>query len=94
MIDTDRVTGAVKELGGKVQSEVGELSGSTRDAVEGLVSQKAARAERDYGQAKVRLRKGADDVADYAEEGYRTGKRYLKEGHEQSVKWPHTSLLV
>ncbi|MET0258738.1 MAG: CsbD family protein, partial [Methylobacterium sp.] len=35
MVDTDRVTGAVKELAGKARGAVGDLVGSDRDSVEG-----------------------------------------------------------
>lgn len=94
MVDTDRVTGAVKELGGKVQGEVGDALGSPRDSIEGRVHDTAGRAERHYGKAKDAIRHAAGDVADYAEDGYRKGQQYLREGHEQSVEWPHASLVV
>ncbi len=33
MVDTDRITGAARELGGKVQGAVGDLTGSKRDSL-------------------------------------------------------------
>ncbi|MCE4226655.1 CsbD family protein [Methylobacterium sp. C25] len=94
MVDPDRLTGAAREMGGKIQSEIGGLSGSRRDAAEGRANEASGRAERRYGEVKDAVRQVAGDVADYAEDGYRTGKRFLQEGHEQSVEWPHASLVV
>ena len=56
MVDTDRITGAAKELGGKVQGAVGDLTASQRDSVEGRARQAAGQAENLYGQAKDTVR--------------------------------------
>ncbi len=66
MVDTDRITGAARELGGKVQGAFGDLTGSRRDAVEGRVRAAAGQAESLYGQAKDTVRDAADHVADAA----------------------------
>ncbi|WP_156398942.1 CsbD family protein, partial [Methylobacterium sp. Leaf469] len=52
MVDTNRITGAAKELGGKVQGAVGDLTGSNRDSVEGRAREAQGAAENLYGQAK------------------------------------------
>lgn len=66
MVDTDRITGAAKELGGKVQGAVGDLTGSHRDSAEGRAREAAGRAENLYGQAKDTVRDAAGQVADTA----------------------------
>ncbi|MCJ2081788.1 CsbD family protein [Methylobacterium sp. J-090] len=66
MVDTDRITGAAKELGGKVQGAVGDLTGSRRDSVEGRAREAQGAAENLYGQAKDTVRDGVDQVADTA----------------------------
>ncbi|TXM68843.1 CsbD family protein [Methylobacterium sp. WL69] len=66
MVDTDRITGAAKELGGKVQGAVGDLTGSKRDSVEGRAREAQGTAENLYGQAKDTVRDAADHVADTA----------------------------
>jgi len=66
MVDTDRITGAAKELGGKVQGAVGDLTASQRDSVEGRARQAAGQAENLYGQAKDTVRDAAEHVADTA----------------------------
>jgi uncharacterized protein YjbJ (UPF0337 family) len=66
MVDTDRITGAAKELGGKVQGAVGDLTGSKRDSVEGRAREAQGTAENLYGQAKDTVRDAAEHVADTA----------------------------
>ena len=66
MVDTDRITGAAKEFGGKVQGAVGDLTGSKRDSVEGRAREAQGAAENLYGQAKDTVRDAAETVADTA----------------------------
>ena len=68
MTDTNRITGAAKELGGKVQGAVGDLTGSQRDSVEGRAREASGKAENLYGQAKDTVRDAAEQVADTARE--------------------------
>ncbi|GJD89712.1 CsbD family protein [Methylobacterium hispanicum] len=64
MIDTNRITGAAKELGGKVQGAAGDLTGSRQDSVEGRLREAGGRAENLYGQAKDAVHDAAEHVAD------------------------------
>ena len=66
MVDTNRITGAAKDIGGKVQGAVGDLTGSRRDSVEGRAREAAGQAENLYGQAKDTVRDAAEQVADTA----------------------------
>ncbi len=66
MVDTDRITGAAKELGGKIQGVVGDLTGSHRDTAEGRFREAQGAAENAYGQAKDSVRHAADQAQDYA----------------------------
>ncbi len=66
MVDTNRITGGAKELGGKVQGTVGDLTGSKQDSVEGRAREAAGQAENLYGQAKDAVRDAAEHVADTA----------------------------
>ena len=87
MVDIDRITGAAKDLGGKVQGAVGDLTGSRSDSAENL-----------YGQAKDTVRHAADEAADYAEDAYERGGHYLRRGtrevSHQVAEYPLASLLV
>ncbi|GJE17841.1 CsbD family protein [Methylobacterium marchantiae] len=64
MVDTDRITGAAKELGGKVQSAASDLTGSNRNSVEGRAREAQGAAENLYGQAKDAVRDVGDKVRD------------------------------
>jgi uncharacterized protein YjbJ (UPF0337 family) len=66
MIDTDRITGAARELGGKAQGTIGDLTGSRRDSAEGRVREAAGQAENLFGQAKDQARDAVEHVADTA----------------------------
>ncbi|CAO4140881.1 CsbD family protein [Methylorubrum extorquens] len=94
MVDGNRITGAARELGGKVQGAIVDLAGSHTDSAEGRLREAAGRVENIYGQAKDAARHAADEAYDTAEDIYDRGRRSLQEGHERSVEWPHTSLLI
>jgi uncharacterized protein YjbJ (UPF0337 family) len=66
MVDTDRITGAARELGGKVQGAVGDLTGSKRDSLEGRAREAAGQAENLYGRVKDTVRDAGDRVRDAA----------------------------
>ncbi|WP_298967383.1 CsbD family protein [uncultured Methylobacterium sp.] len=98
MVDTDRITGAARDLGGKVQSAVGDLTGSQRDSVEGRFREAQGTAENLYGQAKDTVRHAAGDAQDYAEEAYERGGHYLRRGtrevSHQVAEYPLASLVI
>lgn len=102
MVDTDRIAGTAKDLGGRAQGAVGDALGSDRDSLEGRYREAEGRAQRLYGQAKDTVRDIADDVGDYAEDAYgrisRHGGTYLRDGRErvetQVGENPFLALLI
>ncbi len=94
MVDTDRITGAARDLGGRIQGAVGDLTGSRRDSAEGRLREAQGTAENLYGQAKDAVRHAADEASDYAEDAYERGRHAVREGHDRSAEWPHVSLVV
>jgi uncharacterized protein YjbJ (UPF0337 family) len=105
MVDTDRITGAAKELGGKLQGAVGDLTGSHRDSAEGRFREAQGAAENAYGQAKDTVRHAADRAQDYAgeaqdhaEDAYERGSHYLRRGtrqvSHQVAEYPLASLVI
>ncbi|MFE1600637.1 CsbD family protein [Methylobacterium sp. ID0610] len=98
MVDTDRITGAAREIGGKVQSAVGDLVGSHRDSAEGRFREAQGQAENLYGQAKDAVRHVAEDASGYAEEAYAQGGEALRHGRrevgQQVAEYPIASLLI
>ncbi|CAO4177823.1 CsbD family protein [Methylorubrum populi] len=102
MVDTDRIVGTAKDLGGRAQGAVGDALGSNRDSLEGRYREAEGRAQRIYGQAKDTVRDLADDVGEYAEDAYdrvsRHGGTYLRDGRErvetQVGENPFLALLI
>ncbi|GAB6844735.1 uncharacterized protein YjbJ (UPF0337 family) [Methylorubrum rhodinum] len=87
MVDTDRIVGAAKDLGGRAQGAVGDAVGSDRDSLEGRYREAEGRTQRLYGQAKDTVRDVADDLGGYASDAYdrvsRNGGTYLRDGRER-----------
>jgi uncharacterized protein YjbJ (UPF0337 family) len=62
-MDEHRVTGAARNVGGKVEEGFGRVTGDTKSQVQGVIDQAQGTAENLYGQAK--------DAAGSAAEGVR-----------------------
>ncbi|MFH6781322.1 MULTISPECIES: CsbD family protein [Methylobacterium] len=80
-MDSDRIIGAGKELGGKVQQRLGEWTGETGTQAQGLADQAAGVARNVYGQAKDAVRDLADAAPDYADTARETGRQYYERGN-------------
>jgi uncharacterized protein YjbJ (UPF0337 family) len=52
IVNKNQVDGAVKEVAGKVQKEVGKLVGSNQQQAQGVSKQISGKAEKAYGEAK------------------------------------------
>jgi len=57
-MNKNQVKGALKDVAGKVQEEVGKLVGSKEQQAKGLGKQIAGKAEKTYGDAKETIKKG------------------------------------
>jgi uncharacterized protein YjbJ (UPF0337 family) len=71
-MNEDRVAGATRNVGGKVQEGFGRVTGDTKTQAEGLVNQAARTVHELYGQAKDTaadapqlVRRGAADADDF-----------------------------
>ncbi|QRE77506.1 CsbD family protein [Methylobacterium aquaticum] len=80
MVDTDRITGAAREIGGKAQAALGDLAGDRRAQVEGRFREAQGQAESLAGQARDGLRDAADTAIDYAEDAYERGRHAAQRG--------------
>lgn len=52
MMNKDQVKGAAKDIGGKVQEEVGKLVGSKEQQAKGLIKQVEGKAQQHVGNLK------------------------------------------
>jgi uncharacterized protein YjbJ (UPF0337 family) len=55
-MNKNQVKGTVKDIAGKVQEEVGKLTGSKEQQVKGLNKQITGKAEKNYGDAKKAIK--------------------------------------
>ncbi len=51
-MNKDQVKGAVKEVAGKVQGKLGDVTGNTTQKVKGLVNEAAGKAQKKVGDLK------------------------------------------
>ncbi|TDR93450.1 CsbD family protein [Enterovirga rhinocerotis] len=83
-MDSDRIAGAARNIGGKVERRVGELAGNSRLEAEGLVDQAKGAVQNAYGQAKDTAReyvdRAKDQAGDYADQARDVADRVVDEG--------------
>jgi uncharacterized protein YjbJ (UPF0337 family) len=63
-VDQDRVEGPVKEAGGKLKEEWGDLTDDPGTEAEGKVEQVEGQLQNEWGEAKDTVRDAADDDDD------------------------------
>ena len=79
-MDNNRLEGAAKELGGKVQGALGDAFGSEKDSVEGRRRQAEGAAQNILGQGKDAVREATHDAQKYATDLYENAGAYAEEG--------------
>ena len=91
---TDRIKGAAKECGGKLEEAAGHVTGNQDIRAEGVARQIEGKGQNLYGQAKDGLR----DAGDLAGQMYDEGRRYARRGSrdvgEAVGSYPLASVLI
>ena len=90
-MDDNRIEGAARTIGGKVESAVGNMTGDTKTQAEGVIDQAAGKAQRAYGQAKDTVRTAAND---YSSQVLDTVEEYGDLLAEKVDARPITSVLI
>lgn len=105
-MDTDRVEGAARKVGGKIESAFGDLAGDTKLQGDGLVDQALGTVQNVAGQARDTLRdvagqaggiaqdalaRGRDALPDSANQAYRDGRAMVSDQVRES---PLNALLI
>jgi uncharacterized protein YjbJ (UPF0337 family) len=86
-MDEHRMTGAVKNVGGKVEEAFGRATGDTKSQIQGVVDQAQGTAENLYGQAK--------DAASNAAEGLRKTTSSLEDIVRHTIEdRPYTAVAI
>lgn len=82
-MDTDRVVGTAKKVGGKVEDFAGDVTGDSKLQADGAVDQVKGAVQAAYGQAKDTVRDYADQAQGIAGDAYEQGRRYVDEGRKR-----------
>jgi len=97
-MDKNRIEGAAKELGGKVQGAFGDAVGSPGNSAEGRVREAEGVAQNLYGQGREAVKDAADEASKYASDVYENAGAYAHEGSRavrQTVQdRPLSALLI
>jgi uncharacterized protein YjbJ (UPF0337 family) len=62
----NQMEGTARNVGGKIESAVGNLTGDTKNQAQGKVDQIAGQAQKAYGNAKDAVSDAADKVSEHA----------------------------
>ena len=73
-MDENRITGAAKEFGGKVEGKAGNISGDRRTKAEGKATELKGKAETLVGHAKDSLSDVADQATEFAQSTLKQGR--------------------
>ncbi|TNC07666.1 CsbD family protein [Methylobacterium terricola] len=73
-VDSNRVSGAAKEFGGKVQGAMGSLVGDSETQARGKANEVEGSVENLYGQAKDAVRDVAEQAGDLARDALKQGR--------------------
>lgn len=82
-MDSDRVTGTVKKVGGKAEGAIGDLTGDAKTQTEGKIDEAKGAVQAAYGQAKDAVKDYADQASDVAGDVVEQGRRYVEEGRRR-----------
>lgn len=63
-MNSDQIKGKAKDIGGKIQEEVGKAVGSSEQQAKGLANQAEGKVQEKYGDAKDALNKSTSDTID------------------------------
>jgi uncharacterized protein YjbJ (UPF0337 family) len=86
-MDENRIAGTAKNIGGKIEEGLGEVTDDTKSQVEGIVNQAAGAAQDLYGQAVD----SAADAAGAVRESAVSLEKWLRNSIETQ---PYTTALV
>lgn len=97
-MDEDRFTGAARNLGGKIESAAGNLTGDNKTQASGMADQVIGTAQNAYGSVKESARQLAGDAPRYLDEALDSGQQYYRQGsqamRDQFGTGPITELLL
>lgn len=94
MVDENRISGTARNIGGKVESAVGNVTGDTKLQAEGMADKVAGKAQQTVGQAADKVRDISSQAGDYGSQLLDQVEEYGDMLAEQVDARPITSVLL
>ena len=85
-MDKDRIAGSAKDLAGKVEGAVGDVTGNAQTQAAGRTREAAGTVQNLYGQAKDAARDAGEAAVGYAKDVYANRNETLRDGTEAVAK--------
>ena len=85
-MDKDRIAGSAKDIAGKVEGAVGDITGDAQTKAEARVREAAGTVQNLYGQAKDTARDAGEAAISYAKDAYQNSGETFRDGSQAVAK--------
>ena len=85
-MDKDRIAGSAKDVAGKVEGAVGDMTGNGQTQAAGRAREAAGTAQNLYGQAKDAARDVGEAAVNYAKDAYANSGETFRDGSQAVAK--------
>jgi uncharacterized protein YjbJ (UPF0337 family) len=85
-MDKDRIAGSAKDVAGKVEGAVGDMTGNAQTQAAGRTREAAGTVQNLYGQAKDAARDAGEAAVSYAKDAYAGRNETLRDGSQAVAK--------
>ena len=85
-MDKDRLAGSAKDLAGRVEGAVGDITGDANTQAAGRFREAAGTAQNLYGQAKDAARQATDATTNFAKDAYDNSGETFRDSSQAVAK--------
>ena len=85
-MDNDRIAGSAKDVAGKVEGTVGDMTGNVQVRAAGRAREAGGTVQNVYGQAKDAAREATDAAVSYAKGAYENSGDTFRDGSQVVAK--------
>ena len=85
-MDKDRIVGSAKDVAGKLEGAVGDMTGNAQTQATGRAREATGTVQNLYGQAKDAARDAGDAAVGYAKDAYENPRETLRDGSQAVAK--------
>jgi len=85
-MDKDRIAGSARDVAGKVEGAVGDITDNAQTQAAGRAREAAGSVQNLYGQAKDAARDAGEAAVNYARDAYENSGETLRDGSQVMAK--------